>query len=192
MTTKEVDATVETVLDAEVNLPDMDSSNRGFMPLWSSVMHSMHIEPGWNQESDPIVEIDETVFKNTDTTNRPPPEFHLPLRHDLTRLDSNELRVCNFHINSKMLHKENGGYDLVRSDFTSVAYAALASEVDILAGDGNLAAQRNFTGQTDADFTTSLCTEVVEAVLTAVNNLRELEYRISYNQHPCRRMVSVR
>lgn len=46
---------------------------------------------------------------------------------------------------------------------------------------GNLAAQRNFTGQTDTDFNASLCTEVIEAILTAVNSLRELEHRISYN-----------
>ena len=97
----------------------------------------MHIEPAWDQESDPIVGIDETVFEKTDSTSRPPPEYHLPLRRDLTRLESNELRVCNFHINSKMLRKGYGGHDLVRSDFTSVVYAALASEVDILAGDGN-------------------------------------------------------
>lgn len=58
---------------------------------------------------------------------------------------------------------------------------ALAAEVDILCGDGNLAAQRNFTGQRDTDFYTSLCTEVVEAALTVVNKLREVERRISYN-----------
>ena len=124
MTTEEVDATIETVLDAEVNLPDMESSNRGFspseMPLWSTVMHSMHIHPVWDPESNPIVEIDETVFENTDSVSRPPPEFHLPLRHDLTRLESNELRVCNFQIDSKMLRRGYGGYDLVRSDFTSL------------------------------------------------------------------------
>ena len=85
-------------------------------------MHSMRIDPTRGPESDPILEIDETV-------------------HDLTRLESNELRVCRFHINSKMLRRGYGGYDLVRPDFTSLVYAALASEVDILAGDGNLAAQ---------------------------------------------------
>lgn len=80
-----------------------------------------------------------------------------------------------------MLHKGYGGYDFVGADFTSVVYAALASDVDIIAGDGNLAAQRNCTGQNDTDFLTRLCTEVVEAVLTAVNKLREIEHRISYS-----------
>ena len=57
------------------------------------------------QSGNPIVEIDASVFENADTTNRPPPEFQLPARNDLTRLDSNELRVCNFHINSRMLRE---------------------------------------------------------------------------------------
>ena len=56
-----------------------------------------------------------------------------------------------------MLHKGYGGYDLVRSDFTSLNYAAPASEVDLVAGDGNLACQRIFTGQDTTDFMTSLC-----------------------------------
>lgn len=60
-----------------------------------------------------------------------------------------------------------------------VIYAAPRAEVDVVAGDGNLA-QRDFTGQKDTDFLTSLCTEVVEAVLTAVNKLREIDHRISY------------
>ena len=39
MTTEEVDTTIETVLDAEVNLPDMDSSKRGFNPSEIPLVH---------------------------------------------------------------------------------------------------------------------------------------------------------
>lgn len=112
------------MLDAELDLPNLESANRGFsqsvMPLWSTALHSQHIDRGWNPETDRIVEINETVFENTDATNTLPPEHHTPSRSDLTRLDSDELRICNFHINSKMLHKGYGGYDLVRTDFTSL------------------------------------------------------------------------
>ena len=49
MTTDEVDAMTQTVLDADVDLPNMDSSTRGFtqseMPLWPTVLRSMHVDP---------------------------------------------------------------------------------------------------------------------------------------------------
>lgn len=89
------------------------------------------------------------------------------------RVGSNELRVRNCHINSKMLHKDKGGYDVVRRGFTSMAYTALAEDMDVIAGDGS------FTNQRDKDLTTSLCVEVLEAVLTAINSLHALERRIT-------------
>lgn len=65
-----------------------------------------------------------------------------------------------------MLHKEQGGYDdIVRQNFTSIVYTALAEECDVICGECNLAAQCNFTGKRDTDFTTSLCVEVLEAGL---------------------------
>ena len=64
-------------------------------------------------------------------------------------MDVNEVTECNFDIKSKMLHKDHGGCDLVRADFTSIVHFVPAAKVDILCRDGNLAAQKNFTGQRD-------------------------------------------
>lgn len=66
-----------------------------------------------------ILELDETFFENYETENRPPFQISGPSKSGLTRMDVNEVTVCNFRISSKMLRKDNGSYDLVRADFTS-------------------------------------------------------------------------
>ena len=66
-----------------------------------------------------ILELDETFFENYGTENRPPFQISGPSKSGLTRMDVNEVTVCNFRISSKMLRKDNGSYDLVRADFTS-------------------------------------------------------------------------
>lgn len=99
-----------------------------------------------------------------------------------------EISVCNFHINSTMLRK---AYEIVTSFDRIIPRSSMPLyrlRSTLLLAMATWPLNGTSPARMTRTFMTSLCTEVVEAVLTAVSKLREVDHRISYSVgRPCAR-----
>lgn len=100
MSQEELDERTEQVIDLEV---PQEGIGRGLEsmrePLWSTALHHQYIDTSWDQEKEPIPELDESIIFPGSDNDRNSPFFQPANRSDLCRMNVNELRACNFHIN---------------------------------------------------------------------------------------------